>query len=757
MLSCANNLQLRATAGQVCRALGVRLVTNPQVAQLAKNAGFDSVFIDLEHSSLSIDDAGNISNAALSIGITPFVRVPYQCGNGFVQKVMDAGAMGVIFPHVSNPSEARAAVSISKYPPMGSRSMTGSLPVFSLLPTESTVVIEESNASASSVIVMIESREAVEQAEEIAAVPGVDVLLVGSNDLAIELGVPGGFRTEVFRSALETVSKACKKNGKIMGLAGIYDQQDIHEWAINTLGVRYMLCQQDSGLIFGAGKKCIAAIPPVSPIGQILVQNGRAYTRKTERQFFIVKGETKDSSVSNSSGLRPSVRNASAPPYLSHYRRSETCVFEQDEKKVLVSERLLNDLKRKAGYQETDENAHPEKRPINLEAVDSERAQSAEAVRNTTLEPPREVDAGLGEDDDHTLRNPLVISPSKFLTDSKGRKRFLGPSSTWAYSRHVIGLLNEHLQYQESPEAPRNVDGVAFPLNLPHVKLPQQCIDLGTLPPLDYAIYLTNTVKFHIGQSYHLMDEAVFMANLFSLHNGGMQDMTSTTRLWLSQYFIIMALGKALLHRGFSKSCPFGKDYFLRGMEFLPDVSGLHDDPVLAMEVCCAIALYLQSVDHRNTAFVYLGIALRIALSQGMHHDMIDDPQNQARNSRQKSAWWTLYILDRKFSYMMGAPSQISDNAITVSLPGSPYHPPQKIAAMDVHVKLSRLIGKVIDTVYAVDGKLPASFLGIMQSTLRELAQVAETLTTSLDLNFDGSGPINRTSGTLNLCYHQVG
>jgi hypothetical protein len=73
--------------------------------QLAKNAGYDSVFIELEHSTLSIDDASNLSGAALSIGITPFVRVPYQCGNGFVQKVMDAGAMGVIFPHVSSRSK----------------------------------------------------------------------------------------------------------------------------------------------------------------------------------------------------------------------------------------------------------------------------------------------------------------------------------------------------------------------------------------------------------------------------------------------------------------------------------------------------------------------------------------------------------------------------------------------------------------------------------------------------------------------------
>ena len=142
--------------------------------------------------------------------------------------------------------------------------MTGQLPVFSLQPREASEVIAESNANASSVIIMIENREAVEQADKIAAVPGVDVLLIGSNDLSIELGVPGGFRTDVFRSALESVSNACRKNGKVMGLAGIYDQQDLHEWAINSLGVRYLLCQQDSGLIVGAGTKCRAAVPKVA-------------------------------------------------------------------------------------------------------------------------------------------------------------------------------------------------------------------------------------------------------------------------------------------------------------------------------------------------------------------------------------------------------------------------------------------------------------------------------------------------------------
>lgn len=92
---------------------------------------------------------------------------------------------------------------------------------------------------------------------------GVDVVLVGSNDLAIELGAPADFRSDRFRQALMRVSEACRKYEKVMGLAGIYDTPNIQDWAIHTLGVRFMLCQQDSGLIAGAAAKCLAAVEMV--------------------------------------------------------------------------------------------------------------------------------------------------------------------------------------------------------------------------------------------------------------------------------------------------------------------------------------------------------------------------------------------------------------------------------------------------------------------------------------------------------------
>lgn len=250
------------------------------MVQLAANGGYDALFIDLEHSTLSVENASQLCVTGLHAGITPFVRVPYQCGDGFVQRVLDGGAMGVVFPHIHDKSllnpqtrikllgltrgpcleDAIAAVSICKYPPMGKRSMTGQLPYFSLKPTPPGVFVTENNAKASSVLVMMETQESIKNADEIASVEGVDVLLIGSNDLATELGVPAQFKSEEFQSAVESVSRACKKHGKIFGLAGIYENAELQDWGLNKLEAGFTLVQQDSGVLAAYGKACADAI-----------------------------------------------------------------------------------------------------------------------------------------------------------------------------------------------------------------------------------------------------------------------------------------------------------------------------------------------------------------------------------------------------------------------------------------------------------------------------------------------------------------
>ncbi|KAM0438592.1 hypothetical protein ACHAPT_001344 [Fusarium lateritium] len=259
-----NKLYSRTKQGKVCTAFGVKLVASPLIPQFARQAGYDSLFIDLEHSSLSLSDASLLCNSALPLGVTPIVRVPYQCGDGFVQRVMDGGAMGVVFPHVRNKNDAEAAVRIAKYPPAGSRSMMGQLPVFSTDPVPVPSVVEQTNKQGSAVLLMVETVEAVQNIDGIAAVQGIDVLLIGSNDLSIELGVPAQFKSDKYCSAVEAVSKACKKHGKIFGFAGVYENAEIQGWVINELGARYSLVNQDSVWIAKGAKASKDALELVS-------------------------------------------------------------------------------------------------------------------------------------------------------------------------------------------------------------------------------------------------------------------------------------------------------------------------------------------------------------------------------------------------------------------------------------------------------------------------------------------------------------
>ena len=100
MTSFRNNLYTQHNSRLLCKAYSIKISTNTQVVLLARNAGFDALFIDLEHGWLSLAEASTLCITGLLAGVTPFVRVPYQCGDGFIQRVLDGGAMGVVFPHI---------------------------------------------------------------------------------------------------------------------------------------------------------------------------------------------------------------------------------------------------------------------------------------------------------------------------------------------------------------------------------------------------------------------------------------------------------------------------------------------------------------------------------------------------------------------------------------------------------------------------------------------------------------------------------
>ncbi|KAL0934894.1 HpcH/HpaI aldolase [Colletotrichum truncatum] len=249
-----NNLLSLAAKGKICTAFGIKIIPGGEIVHIAKSSGYDSLFIDLEHTTLTIRDAGQLCITANSAGITPFVRVPHECGLGFMQKVLDAGAMGIIVPHIHTADDARRVINVSKYPPVGHRSISAGFAHFEYAPLQPNIIQSELNAVGSTVFIMIETADALSNVDEIAALPGCDVLLVGSNDLASEIGTSPDWDHPRFIEALRKVGAAARQHGKQMGIAGLYHRPDILSQVINEFGARWIVGAQDVGLLLAGGR-----------------------------------------------------------------------------------------------------------------------------------------------------------------------------------------------------------------------------------------------------------------------------------------------------------------------------------------------------------------------------------------------------------------------------------------------------------------------------------------------------------------------
>ena len=242
-----NSLKERLALGEVASSMTVRLTRGIEIAQLSKTAGFDSLYIDLEHSSLSLETTSQICVAALGCGIAPLVRVPQL---ELVQRVLDGGALGIIVPDVRSAGQAQEAVNATKYPPLGERGFATALPHFqyrSLSAKEGYAALND----ATMVIVQFESAEAIERADEILAVDGVDMALFGTNDLTADMGIPGDYENRRVRDAYARAIAAASKHGKHVGVGGLASRPQLTAEFVK-MGARYVSTGTDLGFLLSA-------------------------------------------------------------------------------------------------------------------------------------------------------------------------------------------------------------------------------------------------------------------------------------------------------------------------------------------------------------------------------------------------------------------------------------------------------------------------------------------------------------------------
>jgi 2-keto-3-deoxy-L-rhamnonate aldolase RhmA len=224
----------------------------PQAAEIFGLLGFDWLFIDCEHSPMSIESLTQLIMAAEIRETTPVVRVPQNVPE-VILRYLDIGVMGIIVPEVSSAEDARKSVKAVKYPPEGDRGLAavraadyglrGSLGDYTKIANRETLILAD-----------IESREGVEHAREIVEVDGIDGVIMGANDLSKSLGVPGQTAHPLVLEAADRILEAAKRVGKPVGaiVRGGEAPKDYIE-----KGYRMVITSMN-GLLIGGGKQFLA-------------------------------------------------------------------------------------------------------------------------------------------------------------------------------------------------------------------------------------------------------------------------------------------------------------------------------------------------------------------------------------------------------------------------------------------------------------------------------------------------------------------
>jgi len=242
----------RLKAGKMALGFGVHHLRSVAAPVLAAATGHDWMFIDTEHGAFSMQETTQLCIAALPTGVTPIVRV---CAGAIDEatRALDNGALGIVVPHVDTAADAKRIADAFHYPPMGHRSWGGPPAVYGYQPPATAEAQAAINAEILT-IVMLESPEAVRNADAIAAVEGVDVLFIGTSDLTAELGISGQMGHRKVIEAYQAVGDACRKHGKTLGMGGVYDEDNASRYV--AMGARFLLTGSDhSYIVDGASRR----------------------------------------------------------------------------------------------------------------------------------------------------------------------------------------------------------------------------------------------------------------------------------------------------------------------------------------------------------------------------------------------------------------------------------------------------------------------------------------------------------------------
>lgn len=247
------NLKEKIKSGAVVHGCWINLASTVST-EIVGNAGFDWLLLDLEHGAGDVAIMYQQLQVLSGSPSTPIVRTD-DLSRPKVQRILDAGATGIMFPQIQSSAQAEEAISMMYYPPRGTRGMAKMVRAtqFGRAAAEYISGVENNLVG----IIQIETVEALQNIDRIAATEGVDVLFVGPNDLSLSLGIFGQLNHPHYQEAINNVAKAGKKYNKAIGVL----LQDVNEYEMYyELGYRFLACGADGAFVRKGAEELVKAL-----------------------------------------------------------------------------------------------------------------------------------------------------------------------------------------------------------------------------------------------------------------------------------------------------------------------------------------------------------------------------------------------------------------------------------------------------------------------------------------------------------------
>ncbi|HSB71567.1 MAG TPA: aldolase/citrate lyase family protein [Candidatus Methylomirabilis sp.] len=250
-----NRVKRALLNGEVQIGTWVNVLRTPQIAQMLAAAGFDFMYIDMEHSSLSIESVGDLCYAALAAGLVPIVRPPAKEPH-LLSRPLDGGAMGLLIPHVDTREEAEDVLRAIRFPPLGGRGMSLQGVHTGFGRADGDAYVKSTHAE-TLLLVQIESDRGIHNLDRILSVDGVDGAVIGRADLSTDLGLPGQTNHPEVVRRVEMMIAACQQYRKIPGLL-VQDVASAKEWIAK--GIRLVPFSSEVSLLVNAGARAVGEI-----------------------------------------------------------------------------------------------------------------------------------------------------------------------------------------------------------------------------------------------------------------------------------------------------------------------------------------------------------------------------------------------------------------------------------------------------------------------------------------------------------------